>query len=53
MTTRIDEALRREGVAIARLKKERDELGFGLSVVVRRAVKRYVAQNRHLLEQDS
>lgn len=47
---RVPEDLRREGVAIAKLKQERDELGFGLSVVVRRAIKQYVARNRNLLE---
>lgn len=50
MNVRVDEATRRKAVAIAKIRKERDQLGFGASVVVRRALARYVAQHKHLLE---
>jgi hypothetical protein len=52
MTTRMSEKLRDDAVAIAKLKGERDRMGSGASVVVRRALERYVAQNRHLLSPD-
>lgn len=40
-----DELERDVAVEIARLKKERDLVGRGLSVVLRRAVKSYVRSN--------
>jgi hypothetical protein len=52
MTTRVDAQLRADCVAIARIRKERDELGFGLSVVVRKALRDYRRKHAHLLEQD-
>lgn len=50
MTTRVDAQLRADCVAIARIRKERDELGFGLSVVVRKALKDYRRKHAALLE---
>lgn len=50
MNVRVDEDVRRKAIAIARIRRERDELGFGASVVVRKALARYVARYEHLLE---
>ncbi len=52
MTTRLDRVTRAKAVAIARIRKERDHLGFGASVVVRQAMDRYVAKYEHLLPDD-
>jgi hypothetical protein len=52
MNVRVYEDVRRKAIAIARIRKERDELGFGASVVVRRALARYVKQHEHLLGDD-
>lgn len=49
MTTRIDRELRAKAVAIARVRKERDQLGFGASVIVRRALARYVRDHQDQL----
>ena len=50
MTVRVDRELREKAVAIAKIRKERDDLGFGASVVVRKALARYVARYEHLLD---
>lgn len=49
MTTRIDRVTRAKAVAIAKILRERDELGFGASVIVRRELARYVRKNEHVL----
>jgi hypothetical protein len=49
MTTRIDRQLRAQAVAIARVRKERDDLGFGASVIVRKAIRDYVRRHRDQL----
>ena len=51
MTTRIDPTLREEAVRIAELRDERDLVGKGLSVVVRKAVADYVKRHRHLIDE--
>lgn len=51
MNIRVPEALRKDAIAIAKIRQERDEEGFGLSVVVRHALEEYVARYEHLLEQ--
>jgi Arc/MetJ family transcription regulator len=51
MNVRVPEDIRTKAIAIARIKKERDRYGFGASVVVRRALARYVAQHEHLLHE--
>lgn len=50
MNVRVDADIRRKAIAIAKIRKERDELGFGASVVVRRALARYVSRYEHLLD---
>jgi len=52
MNVRVDEDIRRKAIAIAKIRRERDSLGFGASVVVRRALARYVKQHEHLLSED-
>lgn len=52
MTTRIDRVKRAKLGAIAKIRKERDALGFGASVVVRRAVDDYLRKHEHLLPPD-
>lgn len=49
MNVRVDAEIRRKAIAIARIRKERDTLGFGASVVVRRDLARYVKKYEHLL----
>ncbi len=50
MTTRVDAQLRADCVAIARKRRERDALGFGLSVVVRKALADYRRKHADLLD---
>lgn len=52
MTTRIDRVTRAKAVAIAKILKERDDLGFGASVIVRRELDKYVRKNEHVLPPD-
>ena len=40
-------------IRIAAIRGERDAIGDGLSVVIRRSLRAYVARNRHLLEDAS
>lgn len=52
MTTRVDRELRAQAVAIARVRKERDALGFGASVIVRKALADYVRKHQDQLPAD-
>lgn len=51
MTTRVDAQLRADCVRIAHIRKERDALGFGLSVVVRKALVDYRRKHAALLDE--
>ena len=48
-TAAVPDSLWEDALKIARLRGERDALGHGLSVVVRRNLRRYVERHRHLL----
>lgn len=42
MNVRVERETRAKAVAIARVRHEKDELGTGASVIVRRALARYI-----------
>lgn len=46
MNVRVEREVRAQAVAIARVRGERDDLGTGVSVIVRRALARYVARHQ-------
>lgn len=46
MNVRVEREMRAQAVAIAQVRGERDELGRGVSAVVRRSLGRYVARHK-------
>jgi hypothetical protein len=46
MNVRVDREMRAKAVAIARVRHEKDGLGTGASVVVRRALARYITRHQ-------